>query len=335
MAETVEYKTKDDLYYPVATSEDYDFVEFSFGGRKASEFNIKRTSDGSRFNENLLPTIQDKTVQVPGGDGTYYFGSFYTQRQFSIPIAFDSMTETNLFEMRQWLGDKKIKELVFQEAPYKIYKAKCTGTATIKHICFVEKGERVYKGEGTLQFTAYYPFARTPNGRQKHLDYYYIYPTKDEWAATSGLLTEAAAANFDNLLVDTGVSLIKVYNPGNLETDFKLYIPFDASGKISATTIQLYYNSKVSGGDAGPLLKLDDIERIGTDAKIRINSATNLIEGVDAKGALTGSVYNRYVATGEFFKIPVTREINDPYCIRIDGGSDYSGVTIEYDYLYF
>jgi hypothetical protein len=37
--------------------------------------------------------MQDKTVQIPGGDGTYYFGSYYTQRQFTIPFAFDGLTE--------------------------------------------------------------------------------------------------------------------------------------------------------------------------------------------------------------------------------------------------
>jgi hypothetical protein len=55
-----------------------DFVGFTFNGIHSSELGILRTSEGSRFNENLLPTIQDKTVQVPGGDGTYYFGSYYT-----------------------------------------------------------------------------------------------------------------------------------------------------------------------------------------------------------------------------------------------------------------
>ena len=70
-----------------------DFVGFSFGGVHSSTLGIIRTSEGSRYNQNLLPTIQEQTVQVPGGEGTYYFGSNYTQRQFSISIAFDSLTE--------------------------------------------------------------------------------------------------------------------------------------------------------------------------------------------------------------------------------------------------
>ena len=51
-----------------------DYIGFSFGTGKfdettgkeklihSSELGIIRVSDGSRFSENLLPTIQDKTV---------------------------------------------------------------------------------------------------------------------------------------------------------------------------------------------------------------------------------------------------------------------------------
>ena len=66
-----------------------DYIGFTFNGIHSSELGIKRTSDGSRFNENLLPTSEDKTVQIPGGDGTYYFGSYYIQKQFDISFAFD------------------------------------------------------------------------------------------------------------------------------------------------------------------------------------------------------------------------------------------------------
>jgi hypothetical protein len=40
--------------------------------------------------------------------------------------------------------------LIFDERPYKIYRAKVTGTATIKHIPFDEKNGRIYKGAGTI-----------------------------------------------------------------------------------------------------------------------------------------------------------------------------------------
>jgi hypothetical protein len=61
-----------------------DFIGFTFNGRHSSELGIIRTSDGSRYNSELLPSFNDNTVAVPGGDGTYYFGSYYNQKSFSI-----------------------------------------------------------------------------------------------------------------------------------------------------------------------------------------------------------------------------------------------------------
>jgi hypothetical protein len=52
--------------------------------------------------------------------------------------------------MRQWLDGKEIHDLVFDEAPYKVYSAKVTGTPQLKTVCFSENDERIYKGEGTI-----------------------------------------------------------------------------------------------------------------------------------------------------------------------------------------
>ena len=160
-----------------------DYMGFTYNGRHSSEFGLVRVSDGSRFNENLLPTMQDKTVQVPGGDGTYYFGSYYTQRQFSVSFAFDALTENKLTELKRHFGDKGIHDLIFDETPYKVWSAKVTGTATIKYIPFDEGStHRLYKGEGSIQFTCYHPFARcafsdtvTKESLRK------TYPNVDEW----------------------------------------------------------------------------------------------------------------------------------------------------------
>ena len=138
-----------------------DFTGFQYGDTHSSELGIVRVSDGSRFNENLLPTIKDKTVQVPGRDGTYYFGSEFTQRQFTINYAFDDLTEQEFRTLKQHFGKKEIRPLVFDERPDRAYSAKVTGTASIKHIPFDgTDGKVIYKGEGTIQFTCYYPFAR-------------------------------------------------------------------------------------------------------------------------------------------------------------------------------
>ena len=84
-----------------------DFTGFTFNGVHSSELGLTRVSDNSRYTENLYPTIQDKTVQVPGADGTYYFGSFYTQRPINISVAFDDINEEQLQKMKRIF--KKLK----------------------------------------------------------------------------------------------------------------------------------------------------------------------------------------------------------------------------------
>lgn len=162
-----------------------DYTGFTYNGVHSSELGITRVSDGSRYNENLLPTMQDKTVQVPGADGTYYFGSFYTQRQFNVSFAFDDLTEAQVARLKSHFGDKGVHDLIFDETPYKIWSAKVTGTATIKYLPFAEgETNRLYKGEGSIQFTCYKPYARC---EKKSLADFAKWENIDEWAEASGL----------------------------------------------------------------------------------------------------------------------------------------------------
>jgi hypothetical protein len=80
---------------------DYDFIGFTYDGKHSiDDFGIYRTSDGNRYNDNLVPQMTDKTADVPGGDGQYYFSTHYKTRQFSIPIAFDNLSEEQYREVR-------------------------------------------------------------------------------------------------------------------------------------------------------------------------------------------------------------------------------------------
>ena len=120
-------------------SHTYDpWVDFRFGSSYASDYNLLRVSSSSRYNDNLIPTLNDKTADVPGGDGMYYFNSYYKQKQFNINFAFDGVTETNLRQIRNWLNGKEIKELVFDERPDRIYFAKVTGAPSFKYLPFDE-----------------------------------------------------------------------------------------------------------------------------------------------------------------------------------------------------
>ena len=294
-----------------------DYIGFTFNGKHSSELGIVRTSEGSRFNENLLPTIQDKTVQVPGGDGMYHFGSYYTQRQFNISYAFDSLTEAQLNELKQWLGDKKIHTLILDEAPYKAYQAKVTGSASIKHIPFAEGAtNRIYKGEGSIQFTAYDPYGYC---KEKYLnnEYYQKFNNRNEWQGAANLLN--SQGSYDSC--DEGENEIKLYNPGVKETDFILSLRFN-NGKIPGGYVQIQVNETTK-----EQFELSEISCIGQDDEIRINSKLNLIEGYH-EGVKSGNIYNRFMR-GSFFKIPAEENLQ----MIIPSGAKFK--NIDYKYIYF
>lgn len=294
-----------------------DYVGFTFNGKHSSELGIVRTSEGSRFNESLLPTIQDKAIQIPGGDGMYIYGSQYTQRQFNISYAFDSLTEQQLQELKRVFGDKRIHELIFDEAPYKVYRAKVTGSASIKHIPFTEGStNRVYKGEGSLQFTAYDPFGYC---KEKYLsnNYYKEYNNIEEWNDAANLLE--TQDDYDKCVVNE----IKLYNPGCKETDFILTFRFKDK-TIPAGNIYL---------DADHQLILKEIEKQGDDTHIQINTRLNLIEGYnDIRKTKTGKIYNKFIDGGTFFKIPCATDL----VMTIDASNLLHGCFegIQYDYIY-
>ena len=154
-----------------------DFIGFTFNGCHSSEFNIYSVSDGSRYQDILVPNPIDYTEQVPGGVGQYYFGSDMDIKEFPLSIAYDKLTETQVRELRNWLAPDAIGALIFDERPYKTYTAKISSSPSLSFICFdsynKESGriERIYKGEGSINFVCYYPLG-VVSGDKKQLGWY-------------------------------------------------------------------------------------------------------------------------------------------------------------------
>lgn len=138
-----------------------DFTGFRFGNTHSEDLHLVVVSSGSRYEKNLLPDPQDSTVEVPGGDGEYYFGQVFKNRSFTVNVAFDSVSEKDFRRISQIFANDKPQDLVFDEMPFKTYRAKLSNKPDFKFICFTDRdtGERVYKGEGTLNFICYYPYA--------------------------------------------------------------------------------------------------------------------------------------------------------------------------------
>lgn len=367
-----------------------DYIGFSFGGVHSSSLGIVRVSDGSRYTQNLLPSFSDRTANVAGGNGVYYFGTDYSQNQISLSIAFDCVEETQICDMRRLFApDGTLKELWFDELPYKYVMAKVGTAPRLKYIVFdeihLETGanneikqvkKRVYKGEGTIQFNVFSPFARSRIKYEKDMyekqkgitsfepgvDYYYLtsdsdsesqkfvkttketptegvgyyilkdeFKNKDEWLPSANLLVRKGSYDAP----DDGTVL--VYNPGDMATPCKIY--FTKADFKTLENIQLQTANPEEVIFSLSFQKDKGLSENDNSNYVCIDSKTCLVEEVTRAGeesnytyTSTGTLYNRYITSGNFFSIP----------IEPGGGTTQSILAtsaniadIKYDYLYY
>ena len=414
-----------------------DFTGFSFDNIHSSDLGIIRVSDGDRYNESLLPEFEDSTSDVKGINGQYYFGRQFKQKTFEVSIAFDHMTEHQFRQLRRLLSTKTPCSLVFDERPYKKYTAKIESVPELSYICFDEPRkiitgpqdgirydrsgteptkeqiypyeleinqdnekvyERIYKGEGTINFICYYPFARAPfkildlygdfnfkptndnvyyrnNPRpikriddswdwsqmDETLDYidygnpFTIYTNVNEWAESSYIMPYSVYKenNIDTVIASTEPAytcMIPVYNPGDIDTPFSLFIPYAATGDDNYGTINCANGKEYIVIDMGTyqnVLVLKPIiakKKYSEENGIIINTRNHLIEGVSydkqqGKWETTGELYNEFIVRGDFGKID--RSAFYPFnvltqAIYIDvAQSNIEDIQIHYNYLYY
>ena len=98
-----------------------DYTDFRFGNYYTKDLHLVVVSSSDRYTKNLLPEPTDYTEEVPGGDGTYYFGQLYKDREIDCNVAFDSISEKDFRKISQIFSTDKPQDLVFDELPYKTY----------------------------------------------------------------------------------------------------------------------------------------------------------------------------------------------------------------------
>lgn len=374
---------------------DFTGFTFVINGEEyySADLGITRVSDGDRYNENLQPEIEDLTADVVGRDGKYYFNSRYSQKEIEIKIAYDNLTEDQFRLLRRVFGHKDIGELYFDERPYKKYLVKLASPIQLSYICFEEKdytwekvivdyepiteepiyakgvtGEdyeqkvyngktrSIYKGEGTITFITYYPFAKSRfkclNSEQQDSD----------WAVSSGILSEEiyddiahdGAHAYDSYISESGI--IYIYNAGDIETGVRIYCPFynhtrseeyideySPDYRYENMTIT-YYPLLISSEDELRAINIQNVERQEKDAGFLIDTNTGLIYGVqyyrltqqgEEQIITSGTLYNRFMKAGTFFKLIPNEFVSDESKITIIGApAADKEIRIFYDYLY-
>lgn len=306
-----------------------DFVGFTFNGIHSSELGILSVTSSNRYGKDLLPQQNEQTISIPGRDGSYFFSSQFQSSSFSLNIAYDKLEEWQIRRIRALFTIKAIGDLVFDEEPFKIYKAKVTGKPTLTFVCFDQNGKRVYKGEGRINFTCYFPFAISKN---KYLQYYRanmsLYPNVDEWAFASGM--KEIQGDYDQFIS----SQIKLYNGGDLATDYNL--TFFKNYDIIKLKIRIGQNSFLINFEDAPQPTPEQIAN-GDLIKITINSDKKLITQQIGNGEIV--CINNCQGLGQIPRIEKGDSILEIKKMvensEINITNELSDVSITYNYLYF
>lgn len=296
-----------------------DLTGFKFGDYHSSQFGLIRVSNGSRYNEYLLPTLKNTTTDVPGMEGTLYFGTQKTTRSFQVDMAFDSLTEEDIRDIREWLTGAH--SLIFDERPYIQYMCILNSAPQLKYLTFEENGERIYKGELSVNFVSYLPYGYSIDGK-KFIDDF-LDENFEEWSNASHL----AYKNFyEGETLHTYDKFegnnVYVYNGGDVEADYVLtcYFTEGATAKISMNDVSYEFS-------------LREKSKNDTRLELSVNSKLQYARCRDVNitdGVITGvSDYEIMLPSTEMFKIPVGQSLIT--CTNIDTSAPN---VIDYKYRF-
>ena len=320
------------------------FLGFTYNGRHSSELGIVRINTGNRAEMPLSPSFKDSTAEVPGGKGLYYFNTQIQQRQFTINFAYDDLTEEDVRELREWLNPLEQGELIFDEEPYKAYTVKPNTQPKLSYLVFdkeittetfklyepstVRSSGRLYKGEGAIGLTAYYPYAKAPS---KKLSYYNSntkeggFGSQDEWKI---------AAGFDK---EVQLDSLECYNRGDIETpvtlNFKVAEDINTNEAVSGNVgIELYSGTASQIGTRIGYVYMD-ASKMSVNVIYTINSKLELITDIN------GIARNDIIVASKFFYLPPREKcfFNVNYLSGYTGeqtNSTTAITNIDYDYLY-
>lgn len=322
-----------------------DFLGFSFNNRHSSEFRIVRTSKSNRYNEEIVAAGKETTIDIPGSDGALFISKKKQKKTWTVDFAFDDVYLKDIEAMRNWLSckveapfrfDEDRKEEPFYvkanngdndyQEPLKLGEFKLsngdvyrgqyhmvvvTGTPKLNYLGFEgDDGEIIYKGDGSVQFTAY------------------------DITRWGGSFTR-------NYSADAEVSF---NNEGDLPMPLRISIDVAAATKgndVSYVMIKLRQGENNFGNSKMIILNVDKIIEKNV-SNIVLDSELHLVLGHNSNeeneqnptSEVEDVVLNDVIVAGDFFEV----EPGTGYGIEITGTGDASPAlslsSISYQYCY-
>lgn len=295
------------------------------------EMGLYKVSDSNRQNDTLVPTLKHITVEVPGGDGTYWFGSQYTQKPIQVRFAYDNLTEDNLHTLR-WLFDgKKHLHVIFDEYPYKYYDMVVSAAPQFDYVPFtedrliggIETPRRIFKGEGSVQLVSYFPYAIGVEGIKSWDNFDPAPPNIEELRGTVNYFDENVSGSYD---LDTYIPIngcFYLWNAGDMPTNFLLTL--DASLASNITQIDLRREDPNEGSVFIQTLFQKSNSAPAFTKAITFDTRLHLIYDDQ------GNFYNQYFPIENFRQIPV----GGVYSIYLNGTDTYGSASINYLYKFY
>lgn len=241
--------------------------------------------------------------------------------------------------MRQWLNGKEIHDLIFDESPYKVYSAKVTGTPQLKTVCFEINGQREYRGEGTIQFTCYYPFAHTPittksGGDGRSLENYLEedYPTKSGWQVGANMLDK----HTDGINLGDLPSTFVFRYSGEIKKD-EIFTVGNLKITIKEPCSNLTWDSKTGLVIATPSTSGDTTEN-GERPILYTGTSYGTIPVTEPNERV--AIYHFYKQNNQYYRMYIDKKIYeyDEDNIELIGSAGRTQTvpfTIEYNYWYY
>lgn len=281
-----------------------------FDERPYMEYYVKSTGNSTL---SYVP-FYEKNNRVYKGEGTLQLVSYFPYgrlRRTSDGTPMNLLSQYNSETMPQWK---------FEQVTYKNF--------IPNQIYFVKEGN-IYKPITTVDM--YDEAVESFDFMTGKFGNFYHGGNINEWYVASGLNNlenytdkEGNKITFNTLVEEK--NYIYVYNPGDMPSPFNLTFIPEGTCEI---TLQ---GKKDYATDAQLQFVIEKLKP--GDAKIRVNTKLNLIEGLDSSNLTTGNIYNEGIRGGQFFHVPVTTDFSKVNVIGFTHRGTVKDVKIDYVYLY-
>lgn len=246
-----------------------EYIDFSYKGKKLSEFGLVVVSNGDRLSFGHSPNFEDEITQVNGTNGQLFWGTHFKNFQRTFHLATDGMSEAQWNAFKRHFIPGQYGEFIEHHLPSRKSYCRVREISVLNIIPFQETitlyGEQiqvnVYKGDCSISLEWDDPH------------YYSIsnYITKDEWEGENSKGDSIRAMYTDNIprydswkggslccIGDEEYSLANnklnnnntitasqfcFYNPSTASTDcqLELTLPYVFTSHIVKENLHIYY----------------------------------------------------------------------------------------------